>query len=475
MRAVICLLAVALLTGGFPLSGGAKSYSSGGGHSYSSSSHSSSSPHSSSSGGSHSFSSGSHSFSSGSSPSSSSGPSHSSSSSGSSAGASHSSSSSKDFTSSSGHSYSSGSTWSDNGRHSYTSGKSYTSGSGISFASSSHKEDMAPMPTPSRKAEPVSVPSSFAFDTAAAHARKEEASKTKFTQFKESQPVTPSRPNVAEPPAADTPWSDSGGHSYTSGKSYTSGSGISFASSSHKEDMAPVPTPSRKAEPVSAPNSFAFDTAAAHARKEEASETKFTQFKESQQVTPGRPNIAEPPVAYTPSYRVKPPPLPASDTRSYRARVYVPDVTVISTRPARIYNVFNPYSSRPWVVYNDPYNSLFWWWLLDRSLDDRAWWAYHHRYDMDPARYQALVATDQQLEARVEQLETQQAPRDPNYVPAGLDQDLMYSDRYVAQTYSNRPTTGGVIAFWVLGIPIALAVTGFFIWLIWFKRWQTAT
>jgi hypothetical protein len=153
----------------------------------------------------------------------------------------------------------------------------------------------------------------------------------------------------------------------------------------------------------------------------------------------------------------------------------VPDTEVIITRPARSYTVFNPYSSRPWVVYNDPYNSLFWWWLLDRSLDDRAYWAYHHRHDMDPARYQALLATDQQLEARVEQLESQQAPRDPNYVPAGVDRDLMYSDQYVTRNYSNRPTTVGVIAFWAIGIPLALAIVAFFIWLIWFKRWQTAT
>jgi hypothetical protein len=32
-----------------------------------------------------------------------------------------------------------------------------------------------------------------------------------------------------------------------------------------------------------------------------------------------------------------------------------------------------------------------------------------------------------------------------------------------------------VIAFWVLGVPTALAFVGFFIWLIWFKRWQTVT
>jgi hypothetical protein len=155
--------------------------------------------------------------------------------------------------------------------------------------------------------------------------------------------------------------------------------------------------------------------------------------------------------------------------------VYVPDAGTLSSRPVRIYNVFNSYSSRPWVSYQDPYNSLFWWWLLDRPLEDRAWWAYHHRYDMDPARYEALVANDQQLEARVEQLEAQQAPRDPSYAPAGVDRDLMYSDRYVERAYSNRPTTMGAVAFWLLAIPTALGVTGFFIWLIWFKRWQPAT
>jgi hypothetical protein len=277
--------------------------------------------------------------------------------------------------------------------------------------------------------------------------------------------------------------SDNGRHSYTSGKSYSSGAGHTFTSSSGNADVAPATPSPRKAEPVSSTTGFTFDQAAARARKEEASGANFKQFKESQLPPPAAPSevarsttpSAVPnSVPDTPSYRVKPPPLPVSSGGYYRPVVYVPDAGTLSTRPVRIYNVFNPYASRPVVIYHDPYNSLFWWWLLDRSLDDRAWWAYHHRYDMDPARYQALVAQDQQLEARVEQLEVQQAPRDPNYTPPGVDRDLVYSDRYVEQTYSNRPTTMGAVAFWVLAIPTALAVSGFFIWLIWFKRWQTA-
>jgi hypothetical protein len=218
----------------------------------------------------------------------------------------------------------------------------------------------------------------------------------------------------------------------------------------------------------SASSQLTFDTAAARAKKEEVSKQDFTRFNASQPRPPVIVN--DPPRPANESYRVRPPPIVTSGY--YHPRLYIPGPGLFSTRSVRVYNVFNPYYSRPFVVYHDPYSSFFWWWLLDRSLDDRAWWAYHHRYDMDPARYQALLATDQQLESRVEQLEAQQqAVRDPNYTPAGLDQDLMYSDQYVTRAYQNRPTTQGAVAFWVLAIPTALATSGLFIWLIWFKRW----
>jgi hypothetical protein len=222
-----------------------------------------------------------------------------------------------------------------------------------------------------------------------------------------------------------------------------------------------------KSSSGSSSSSFNFDTAAARARKEEASKSDFTRFKESQN---------PPPVQRDDSYRGAAPPATTPSSRSYRRTVYVPDTVVIRTRPSRIYTVFSPYYYRPFVVYHDPYSSFFWWWLLDRSLEDQAWWAYHHRYDMDPARYQALMANNQQLEARVAQLEAQQTvQRDTTFTPTNLDRDLMYSDQYVNQSYNNRPTAGGKIAFWVLAVPTAIACCWFFIWLIWFKRWQTAT
>ena len=407
MRTVICVLAAALLAGGFPFRSEAKSYSSGGGHSYSS--------HSSSSGGSHSFSSG---------------GSHSSSS-----GSSHS------FSSGSGHSFSSGSSHgsSPEPTHSSSFGNSGGSHSGSSTSSGaeSHRTSVSP---------------GFGSESSGGKHFSSGGGKSY---------------------SAGSTWDENGHHSYTSSKSYSSGAGHTFTSTAGSDNGVRETQSARAAGPGSGGAGLAFDSAAAHARKEEASKARFTQYRESQLPVGATPNDTSRSAA--PSYRVQPPPIRVATDRSYQRVVYVPDAVVLSSRPVRIYNVFNPYSSRPWVTYQDPYNSLFWWWLLDRSIDDRAWWAYHHRYDMDPARYQALVASDQQLESRVEQLEAQQAPRDPNYTPPGVDRDLMYSDHYVQQAYSNRPTTTGAFAFWLLAVPTALGVTGFFIWLIWFKRWQTAS
>jgi len=269
--------------------------------------------------------------------------------------------------------------------------------------------------------------------------------------------------------------SDNNRKGYSSGKSYSSSDEHVFKSAARKGDASPG-SPARKAAPDSGSSGLTYDTAAARARKEEASKKEFTRFKDSQSPNANGPAGVSRPASDSSSYGGKPPVIGGgAPGGTYRGGRYIPDSYTLSTRPVRIYNVYNGYYSRPWVTYSDPYNSFFWWWLLDRSLNDRAYWAYNHRYDMDPARYQALLAHDQQLEARISELEGQQIARDPAYVPAGLDRDLMYSDHYVARAYNNRPTAGGRVAFWVLGLPLAAGMCGFFIWLIWFKRWQPST
>ena len=267
--------------------------------------------------------------------------------------------------------------------------------------------------------------------------------------------------------ASSHSFSPGGGKSYSSGSAWSGDSRKSY--SSGKSYGA---APHHSSSPGFG-DGFSFDTASARARKEQTSKQDYTRFREAHNPPPVIPT-ERPRVADNSSYSYRSAPSSGWNYGYRSTRFYVPDVTVLSTRRTRLWGVFNPYWSRPVVVYHDPYSSFFWWWLLDQSIEDRSWWAYHHRYDMDPARYQALLASDQQLEARVAQLEAQQAPRDPTATPAGLDRDLMYTDQYVNHAYSNRPTMLGTIVFWGLGIPMALGVSAFFIWLIWFKRWQTA-
>lgn len=158
------------------------------------------------------------------------------------------------------------------------------------------------------------------------------------------------------------------------------------------------------------------------------------------------------------------------------------------SRNSRVTGFYGVYYSRPVVVYHDPYPSFFWWWLLDRSLDERAMWAYHHKSNMDEARYRELLAKDAQLEARIRALEQQGVKKNPAYTPAGMtDPDLMYSDEYVKAVYNPvvppappmprhapRPYTGpsfGTVVLWVLGGIFFLLLLWFLIWLLTQKRW----
>lgn len=113
-----------------------------------------------------------------------------------------------------------------------------------------------------------------------------------------------------------------------------------------------------------------------------------------------------------------------------------------ANRPARAQDFYGRQSSPPPVVYRDPFGPLFHLWLLERaSADRRAAWAYHHRSQIDPARWTDMTRRDPQLESRVKQLEAAGQPRDSNYVPPELanEPDLMYGDEYVAAVWNPQP------------------------------------
>jgi hypothetical protein len=114
--------------------------------------------------------------------------------------------------------------------------------------------------------------------------------------------------------------------------------------------------------------------------------------------------------------------------------------TQYSERPMRHYTIYQNYYSRPvpTVFYNDPYDHFFYWWLLDRTTSQQAYWVYNHYNDVDHARIADMYAHDMDLEARVRQLETEKGVngRDPAWAPQGVDHDLMYGDDYVNAVYN---------------------------------------
>jgi hypothetical protein len=167
-------------------------------------------------------------------------------------------------------------------------------------------------------------------------------------------------------------------------------------------------------------------------------------------------------------------------------------------RQRRQQEAFAPYAGRPVVMYNDPFSSLFWWWLLSQNLHTQAQWAYHHRSDMDDARFRQLVRDNAQLETRIKELEASKLRRDPAWAPEGLDPDLMYSDGYIDAAYNPQPApaeTAPVPSSAPLGPPplptgvmpgsssfrhglrvlfnalVVLGLLALVIWLVFIKRW----
>ena len=264
--------------------------------------------------------------------------------------------------------------------------------------------------------------------------------------------------------------------SYNSGKSYGSGSSGSAPASGSGSSSGSTFT--RKSPASSGP---AFDSGASRAAKEQSSKKDFATYQHNdptRSTTPGGNGAGGvPPViprgTTTSSGGYGGNRSSSSTTTYHHTTVYV-DHTIYSTRPYRMRSYYEPYYSRPIVIYHDNYSSFFWWWLLDRSLEDQALWAYHHRADMDAARYQALLNSNAALENRIHQLETQQVAPNPSYTPNGLDQDLMYDDQTVNRAYAARPTKSGQAAFWLVMVPTAIGITWLFGWLVFFKRWRTA-
>jgi hypothetical protein len=273
--------------------------------------------------------------------------------------------------------------------------------------------------------------------------------------------------------------------SYSSpgGKSYSAGSSSSSTGISRPSTSASAATPRA---PV------AYDSLPAAEQKKAESRKAYVAAQEPKKTYTPSPSPSPSPSASSGT----PKPIDPKDRQIIELRNQLDHERWVNRLP-RAQVFYGSYYTRPLVYYNDPYNSFFWWWLLDRSLDDRAYWAYHHRYDMDDARYQALLARDAALQARIAQLESQNIQRDRAYVPPDLkdNPDLMYSDDYVNAVYNPQPaptvyppvpyhptsysdsgpsggSAFGQVLFTLFLILLVGAFIGLVVWLVFCKRWN---
>jgi hypothetical protein len=145
-----------------------------------------------------------------------------------------------------------------------------------------------------------------------------------------------------------------------------------------------------------------------------------------------------------------------------------------ANRQLRQDNLYAHYAGRPPMVYNDPYGPLFMYVLLDRSLDERAMWAYHHRESMDDARYQELLRRDAQLSAKIKELEAKGVQRDPTYTLPGVDPDLQYDDEYVEAAYNGEKeqTDYAWLGWLCLGVVVFVGVVFVVYFLVFVKKWE---
>ncbi len=121
-------------------------------------------------------------------------------------------------------------------------------------------------------------------------------------------------------------------------------------------------------------------------------------------------------------------------------------------------------NSRP-TYYNDYWSPFLTGYLLSSAVSpfDRTAWVYNHRDSIDDYRYQELLARDAGLSARLRQMESQNVPRDPDYVLPTManDPDLMYSKGFVDSARHHGPSVWSV-AVWTL---VVAGLVGLAVWL----------
>ena len=116
--------------------------------------------------------------------------------------------------------------------------------------------------------------------------------------------------------------------------------------------------------------------------------------------------------------------------------------------PGRFPHDYDYYYSRPYVSVGGGYSSLFWWTLMDLSIQERALWLYHNQSVVNQQLY-AEQMQNAQLRAEMDRLRAQNTPMVAGYVPPQFkdNPDLVLDSNYVQTAYHAQPVASSGSGF----------------------------
>lgn len=205
-----------------------------------------------------------------------------------------------------------------------------------------------------------------------------------------------------------------------------------------KPVVVPVQTPSQTntvQTPTSTkPTNVKFDSAANNARQQEESAKKFkaSTTPKSEYKTPTGQTVA----------------INSNDAGVKTIRQNL-DPERYATRSTRVEHHYHNYygdrygyyRTQPYVYVGGGYDSIFWYAMMDWSLERRAMWMYNHQNTINQQLYAQQMADNAQLRAEVEALKLRGQAVNPHYVDPEFtaDPDVMYSEDYVNAAYNPEP------------------------------------
>jgi len=289
------------------------------------------------------------------------------------------------------------------------------------------------------------------------------SSKPSYTPSRPSY-TPPSRPSYTPSPSRPS----NSGKSYSSGSKPSTPSSSPFSSGSGKSYSPGKPSSGTPYTPPTSssrkPSNSDFNSGLSSSGRKQQSQTRY------EAATKPKPTYTTP--------TGKSVPIKEDSPSVSSVRRYVTHERYV-TYDNRSTTFYGGYARQP---YNDFFSPFLMGYLLSSSVNnnDRAYWAYHHKDQMDEARYQAMLAKDAELKARIDALEKEGLARDPNYVLPTMAEnpDLQYSKEFVDAAYNpvavEQPVvydgSGGAVAMWIVIIFVILVVGGIVVYYVFVKE-----